>query len=127
MLDDRQMLQEGPPALLRFPETVLGVVPFGDVQHHALVHQVARLVPNRVRLIAEPAPAAIGGLHPVLVDEARAAGHRVPPPVDDTRSVVGVDMAVPRRGVFHPLARRVAEDVLDLRADVGHGERLGGP
>ena len=73
---------------------------------------------------AQPQPAAVRGEKPVLELVILAAGHAGAALLDDGVALRRVELAAPEPGGA-PGLRRVAGDLLDLRADVGEALLLG--
>jgi hypothetical protein len=103
----------------RATQLLLGGLTLGDVVEDSVPDRRARLVGLEHRLVEDPDGAAVAGDHPV-VDRRRVAGpHRLPRLLfQGPLAVLGVELARPKLGIGEPFLGRVAEDLLDLRADV---------
>ena len=97
----------------------------GDVLHHPMPEWGPVFVPDQPGPLVDPYVAPVAGPQPVL-----GRGMEVEPDqplvLEGERvvAIVGMDRAVPERGVRGPLIGRIAEDLLDLRADVMPAARL---
>ena len=120
--EPRQRVVERVVEELRLEPLLLGRV---DEQALRDAPAAGRLVVHRVRLVVDPDDRAVGGDHPV-VDAEREAGRPVLGRArDGLRPIVGVGEARPELRVVDEGLRRVAEDGLDLRAQVGEVAAVG--
>ena len=124
-VDDRgQLVDERAVAGLGLAHPLLAVVLGGDVEHDPLPVQGGAVgLADQGRFVADPPHLAVARVHAVLGPELAAGAFDAFVDLADARAVVGVELARPRERVGHPLARREAEDGLDLRAHVQHRAR----
>ena len=119
--DRRDLLHEGPVAVLGFARSFLRLALRGDVVHDPLpVRGAPGLVADQRRLVAEPADVAGACVHPVLGLEGTTGALDAFVLMADTHPVVRVELAGPRQGIVDPLLGREPEDLLHLRAHVEH-------
>ena len=112
-LGDDRLLGEGPLQLL------LGLLALGDVVEDAVPDRDALLVRLQHRLVEHPDDLALAGAHPVVDRPRVAVAEVVLGFVGERRlAVLGVQEPRPEPGVGLELLRGVAEDLLDLGADV---------
>ena len=100
-------------------QLLLGELALGDVVEDAVPDRVALRVGLEHRLVEDPDDLAGPRDHPVVdrrpaALERRLAGLLLERPL----AIRGVQPRRPQAGIGHPLLGRVAEDLLDLRADV---------
>ncbi len=100
-------------------QVLLGGLALGDVVEDAVPDRRAGFIGLEDRLVEDPDGATVAGEHPV-VDRWRVAIADRPARLLRQRplAVLGMQQLRPELGVRQPLLRRVAEDVLDLGADV---------
>ena len=118
--DRRDPLDDRAVAVLRLLQPGLGLLLAGDVEHDPLrPDRVAVLVAGHHQgVVSEPEHPPVLGEDPVLLVEGRAGSIGIVGGAADPLAVVGMHRFEPQLGVVAPLLRGVAEDRLELRADV---------
>ena len=116
---DGRLLRGGPLQLL------LGVLALGDVVEDAVPDRDAGFVFLEHRLVEDPDDLAVAGDHPVVDRRRVAFAERLAALLlERPLAIVGVQQRRPEVGVGDPLLGGVAEDLLDLRADVAPAPAL---
>ena len=125
--DARHLLDEGSEPRVGFVAVFLGDRAVCDVEHEAVVRDhVAALVEDGGRVVVEPDDVTVLG-HAAVFRSRSLAAVRFRNPVEDALAVVRVhDAAGEELGRAQPLVLAVAEDRLDLRADVDCRARIVG-
>ncbi len=117
--DGGDVLDERPVAFFRCAQTLLDLLLLGDVEHRSLPEAgVAVRVADEDGLVVEPHDVPVLRDHAVVLPVGLARACRPLRFAQHGRVVVGVQPLQPEAG-HRPLLRRVAQDGLDLRADVG--------
>src|SRR5215211_26475 len=115
--DDRELFDQGSVGGLGLLEELLCDLALGDVEHHALVQRMAVVIASDGdRLVADPELTTVARVHPILRSEGALALFARRPFGPDTLEVVLVHDLGPQQGISE-LVRRIAEQLLDLRAD----------
>ena len=120
LLEERPVRKAGELVVVREEgHLLLGTLALGDVEDHALDQPgIALLVVDRVRLLQDPADAAVLVDHPVLVVERLVRVVRVPVLVPRPFDVLRVHVMPPGVGIAQPLFGLDAQELHDLRAHV---------
>ncbi len=105
--------------LLALAERVLGGLAAADVDHEPLcVERAAGLVADDDGPVVHPDDVPVARDQPVLAFEAISPCVHLHEVGENALAVFRVEHAAEERGVGDPLLRRVADHLLDLRADV---------
>ena len=108
-------------------ELGLGLLLLGDVRHHPVPALDAGLIEDQQRVVAHPDDVPVAVQQPVLGRPDRRFTDDDPALLlDYVGAIVGVQAVGPQLGIVAPLLGRVAEDRLDLGADVAPGAVLAG-
>src|SRR5205085_6828710 len=100
-------------------EGLFGPLALRDVERDALQEEwPAALVLDQARLAAHPHDPAVAGEEAALGPERAAGTTAAGELLDPQRAVVGMELAVPEKGILEPLLLAEAEQRLDVRADV---------
>ena len=119
--DGWDVLHEGAEPVLRFSQARFDLLLSCDVDHDALPKRSRPVVVgDDDGLVVEPDRAAVLRHHPVFLAVREALVRRPVALREHAVEVVGVHDPGEESGLRPPRLRRVAEDRLDLRADVHH-------
>ena len=123
--DGRDLLNQGAIARLRVAEPLFRLSAIGDVGHGAAQHhRPAGFVPQRHRVVAEPADPAVALEEPVL-ERCRLAGlPRARDRGEDAGAVVRVEALAPQLRAREPLHGRVAQEGFELGTHVERADDL---
>ena len=125
LLEHRPVRQAGEVVVVSEErDLLLRALALGDVHHHALRMQgLSPLVPDQDGLVPEPDHASVLGDHAVLHREGLAGLVVALVLREGPLAIVRMQHPRPHVLIGNPLLRRVAQDRLDLRADV-EGRRV---
>jgi hypothetical protein len=103
------------------PHGRLGLLALGDVEQNALEAELAVLVLDHGRLVPHPDPAAVAPAQAILGAQLAAGPRAVVLVLEHVDAVIGVQGVPPQVASSKPLLGGVAEQGLDLGADVVPG------
>src|SRR5215213_1806953 len=119
--EQRSVREAGQGVVEREPlQLRLHALAIGDVEKDAVEERVrpGLAVEHDGHLVADPDVTPVGGAQPVLLHELLARPLALRLVRDDAIGIVGMQQPVPEPPLLQPLTARVAEHVLDGRADV---------